>query len=90
MFFMNIILKTTIFRAVFYSEKYLKIASESIKLDNFVINRYNTRCCRHEMSKQGSHSGYPKAHIDDDNDIHLQGQRPDVTPVNPYIIVRNN
>ena len=42
------------------------------------------------MSKQGSQSGYPKAHIDDDNDIHLQGQRPDVTPVNPYIIVRNN
>ena len=87
---MNIILKSTSLRHNFYSKKNLKTSLKCIKLDNFVINRYNTRCCRHEMSKQGSQSGYPKAHIDDDNDIHLQGQRPDVTPVNPYIIVRNN
>ena len=37
-------------RHIFYSKKNLKTPPKRIKLDNFVINRYNTRCCRHEMS----------------------------------------
>lgn len=49
--FINIYLKNDSKIHFLHFEKAVKISQKCIKLDNFVINRYNTRCCRYEMSK---------------------------------------
>lgn len=62
---MSFPLKTAFFRQIIFFSKVIKYFQNCIKLDNFVINRYNTRCCRYEMSKsKAERPGFRR--IDDD------------------------